>query len=60
MRLKSPAQQLLAKKLSLCVPFKSNVARLLKIFPKQYVIVAITKIQEMHKHALSSPSVLCW
>lgn len=59
MHLKSPAQQLLAKKRNLCVPFKSDAARLLKIFLKQYVTVAITKIQETQERTLSPPSVLC-
>lgn len=59
MRLKSPAQPLLEKKLGLCVPFQSDAARILKIFLKEYVIVAITKTQEMYRHAFSSPSVLC-
>lgn len=59
MHWKSPAQPGLAKKLSLCVPFKSDAARILKIFLKQYVIVATTKTEEMYKHAFSSPSVLC-
>ena len=58
MHLESLVQPLPARKLRLCVPFKSDAARILKIFLKQYVIVAIAKPQEMYKHALSSPTTV--